>query len=183
MYDSELRPDYTADAGELSDIPPRTYGDTTAHITQTVEKPLEGIDIKIQYPVIHEPCPAGTTGEILIQGHELMCSYYKVPPEEQPFDEEGYLHTGDLGFLDDEGYLHFAGRIKELIIRGGENIIPNEVAAAISEHESISDVKVLGVPDEILGEAVAAAGVSEYEACALQDTCILFCVREISCSG
>ncbi len=63
-----------------------------------------------------------------------MCSYYKVPPEEQPFDEEGYLHTGDLGFLDDEGYLHFAGRIKELIIRGGENIIPNEVAAVVSEY-------------------------------------------------
>ena len=62
-----------------------------------------------------------------------------------------------MGFLDDEGYVHFAGRIKELIIRGGENIIPNELAAAISEHESIADVKVVGVPDEVLGEAVAAA--------------------------
>lgn len=61
--------------------------------------------------------PARTAGEILVQSHGLMCSYYKVPPEQQPFDDEGYLHTGDLGFLDDEGYLHFAGRIKELIIR------------------------------------------------------------------
>ena len=150
----------------LSEIAPVSmpiYGDTAAHITQTVGKPLEGIDVKIQNPDTHELCPAGTAGEILVQGHGLMCSYYKVPPEEQPFDDEGYLHTGDLGFLDDEGYLHFAGRIKELIIRGGENIIPNEVAAAISEHESIADVKVIGVPDEVLGEAVAAAVILKDE--------------------
>ena len=86
-----------------------------------------------------------------------MCSYYKLPLEDQPLDINGFLHTGDLGFFDNDGYIHFVGRIKEIIIRGGENIMPNEVAAAISAHESVSDVKVLGIPDKIYGEVVAAA--------------------------
>ena len=86
-----------------------------------------------------------------------MCSYYKLPLEDQPLDKDGFLHTGDLGFLDNDGYIHFVGRIKEIIIRGGENIMPDEVASAISAHESVADVKVIGIPDKIYGEVVAAA--------------------------
>ena len=86
-----------------------------------------------------------------------MACYYKADLVLQSIDEDEWLHTGDLGFFDDEGYLHFVGRSKELIIRGGENIIPNEVAAAISENENIADVKVFGAPDDFWGEIVVAA--------------------------
>ena len=97
------------------------------------------------------------TGEICLRGCFMMLCYYKLPLENQAVDEEGWLHTGDLGFIDQEGYVHLAGRSKEIIIRGGENIIPNEIASAITEHEGVADAKVLGVPDDFFGEAVAAA--------------------------
>ncbi len=71
-------------------------------------------------------------------------------------DERGFLHTGDLGYLDEEGDLHLTGRAKELIIRGGENIMPNEVAEIISGYAGIADVKVVGIPDDFFGESVCA---------------------------
>ena len=81
-----------------------------------------------------------------------MTGYYKLRPEEQSIDAEGWLHTGDLGALDANGYLHLTGRIKEIIIRGGENIYPAEVEEAISEFEIIDDVKVIGVPQAESGK-------------------------------
>ena len=144
----------------LSEMTPVTctqYDDNIEHVTKTVGKPNKNMIVKIQNPETGKDCPSGATGEIIVQGRSLMCSYYKLPLEDQPLDKDGFLHTGDLGFLDNDGYIHFVGRIKEIIIRGGENIMPNEVAAAISAHESVSDVKVLGIPDKIYGEVVAAA--------------------------
>ena len=85
-----------------------------------------------------------------------MVCYYKAAMDLQSLDDRGWLHTGDLGYLDSEGYLHLTGRAKELIIRGGENIMPNEVASAISEHTGIADVKVVGIPDDFFGESVCA---------------------------
>ena len=102
-------------------------------------------------------CKPGTTGEIQVRGYNLMTCYYKADMDTQSFDGDGWLHTGDLGYLVDDGYLYFVGRSKELIIRGGENIVPNEIASAISQNEDIADVKVVGVPDEFWGEIVAAA--------------------------
>lgn len=135
------------------------YGDSEEHICDTVGKPVKGVEIRIVDPVTREECPVGTAGEVMIRGFNLMCSYYKLPAELQSVDEKGWLHTGDRGFLDSDGYLHFDGRYKELIIRGGENIMPNEIAAVISQNEDIQDVKVVGVPDEFYGEAVCACVV------------------------
>ena len=103
-----------------------------------------------------DECPVGTSGEVLVQGFNLMIGYYKVPIDQQSIDEEGWLRTGDLGFMDEEGYLHLSGRLKELIIRGGENIMPGEVEAAISSLEEIDNVKVVGVPSDFFGEEVCA---------------------------
>ena len=85
----------------------------------------------------------------------LVC-YYKLDVDKQPIDEDGWLHTGDLGWKAEDGYIHLDGRIKELIIRGGENIAPNEVINAVITHPAVADVKVVGVPSEFWGEEVAA---------------------------
>ncbi len=142
---------------EMAPITVTDYNDTTEHITQTVGKLVDGIKIKIQNPESKEECPLGVSGEILVQGYNLMTCYYKLDVEDQSIDNDAWLHTGDLGYMDEDGYLHLSGRLKELIIRGGENIIPNEIASVISEYESVADVKVVGVPDDFYGEQAAAA--------------------------
>lgn len=144
----------------LSEMAPVTiteYEDTVEHITTTVGKPVENIEIFIRNIVTDGKCDIGAEGEILVRGHNLMCYYYKMDLDQQSIDEDGWLHTGDLGYIDNNGYVHFVGRIKELIIRGGENVYPNEIAAVISNEEGIADVKVLGAPDDFWGETVEAA--------------------------
>ena len=125
------------------------------------EDTIEHIEARIVDPEKKTVCEAGDTGEILLRGYNLMTCYYKAAPDLQAIDEEGWLHTGDLGSLDADGYLYFAGRIKELIKRGGESIIPNEVASAVSENDMIADVRVFGIPDEFWGETVAAAVITK----------------------
>lgn len=141
---------------EMAMVSVTKYGDTVEHVSETVGKPVENVEVLIRNVENGEKCPQGVAGEILVQGYNMMCYYYKADIDFQSIDEDGWLHTGDLGWLDNDGYLRIVGRAKELIIRGGENIMPNEVAAAISSVNEISDVKVIGVPDDFFGEAVAA---------------------------
>lgn len=141
---------------EMAPVSMCDYDDTPEHITTTIGKPVKNIEMKIQNRETKEDCPTGVEGEILVQGYNLMTCYYKADIDDQSIDDDGWLHTGDLGFLDGDGYIHISGRAKELIIRGGENITPNEVAAAISEQEGIADVKVLGAPHPFFGEEVVA---------------------------
>ena len=101
---------------EMAPVSITEYNDNRENILNTVGKPVKNIKIKILEPDLKG------IGEILVQGFNLMAGYYKLAPEEQPFDENGWLHTGDLGAIDENGYLHLTGRIKEIIIRGGENL-------------------------------------------------------------
>lgn len=117
-------------------------------VMTTVGRIVEGVEVKI-----------APNGEVLARGDSLMAGYYKTAVEDQSFDDDGWLHTGDLGRVDSEGNLHLTGRIKDLIIRGGENIMPDEIADAISAVSGIADVKVFGMPDEFWGEIVVAAVV------------------------
>lgn len=104
--------------------------------------------------------PCGGTGEICVRGYLVMMGYYMRPDlTRNVIDENGWLHTGDAGWLDENGYLHFNGRIKELIIRGGENISPAEVEQCILENSCVAECKVVGVPDEHYGEEVCACVV------------------------
>jgi len=135
---------------EMAPVSITAYDDSDENILHTVGKVVKNIKIKIDNP------DSQGIGEILVQGFNLMTGYYKLALDEQPINAEGWLHTGDLGSLDGNGYLRLTGRIKEIIIRGGENIYPAEVEAAIAEYESIDDVKVFGVPDDFFGEAVCA---------------------------
>ena len=141
---------------EMAPVSVTLYEDGDDHLLHTVGKPVENISIKILDRATGNECPVGENGEILVQGFNLMTGYYKLSLEDQAIDEEGWLHTGDMGYIDDQGYLCLSGRFKELIIRGGENIMPQEVEAAISELDIIDNVKVIGVPSDFFGEEVAA---------------------------
>ena len=159
MFKENLPNDHFMSSYGLSEMAPvsiSTYGDSDEHLLTTVGKPVDNIQVQIRDLETGEKCATGTSGEILVQGFNLMTGYYKTDIESQSIDDMGWLHTGDLGFLDEEGYLHLSGRLKELIIRGGENIMPQEIEAAISSLDVVNNVKVIGVPSEFFGEEVCA---------------------------
>lgn len=107
-------------------------------------------------------CGVGEIGEVLVKDEgNIMMGYYKLPQEKQPVDQNGWLHTGDLGFLDADGYLHLSGRSKDIIIKGGENLIPSEIESVINQLDSISSVKVIGAPNDLYGESVEACVILE----------------------
>ena len=122
----------------------------------TVGKPFPHRELVIMNPDGTE-CAAGEVGEVTLRDNGfVMCGYLGAPPEVQAIDAKGYLHTGDIGFLDGEGYLHLSGRIKDIIIKGGENIIPSEIEAEINSLPGVREVKVFGAADELYGENIHA---------------------------
>jgi fatty-acyl-CoA synthase len=101
--------------------------------------------------------PVGLQGEICFRGYHVMRGYFDQPEATaQAIEPGGWLHSGDLGVMDEDGYVRITGRIKEMIIRGGENIYPAEIEAFYYTHEAVAEVAVFGVPDERLGEEVGA---------------------------
>jgi fatty-acyl-CoA synthase len=101
--------------------------------------------------------PRGVAGELLTRGYSVMRGYWNEPERtREALDEAGWMHTGDLGVLDEEGYCNIVGRVKDMIIRGGENIYPREIEEFLYRHPSVLDVAVVGVPDAKYGEAVCA---------------------------
>src|SRR5262249_40247404 len=104
-------------------------------------------------PATAEPLGPGQEGEIALKGLTLMRGYVKVPPEDV-FDDEGYFHTGDLGWLDEKGLLHWTGRITSMIKTSGANVAPVEVEEVLDSHPDVKRAAVIGVPDAIAGELV-----------------------------
>ena len=133
------------------------YDDDPELKAKSVGKAIPDIELEIFDIHTGEKLPIGQTGEIRVRGYNVMLGYYKMPEETaKTVDKEGWLHTGDLGYLDEAGNLYFQGRIKELIIRGGENISPREIENLIREYPGVSQVKVIGVPAPIVQEKVVA---------------------------
>jgi fatty-acyl-CoA synthase len=141
---------------ELAPVTRTLYIDDLDHVYHTVGLPCIGVSMKIVNPETGEECPTGEAGEICVQGSYMMCGYYKVSMEEQRIDADGWLHTGDRGYLRTDGYLCFTGRFKEMIMRGGENIMPMEIEREISALDGIANVRVVGVPSEFYEEEVCA---------------------------
>src|SRR5262245_1605390 len=110
--------------------------------------------LRIVDPVSGHPVPAGATGELCVRGPTLLAGYYKEAAS--PLDAEGYFHTGDLGWLDDDGALHFVGRAKDVIKTAGANVAAAEVETVLLEHAAVGAAYVVGVPDAARGENVAA---------------------------
>ncbi|MCL2080989.1 MAG: AMP-binding protein [Oscillospiraceae bacterium] len=123
----------------------------------TVGRLLPHTEGKIIDPETGEPCPPNVQGEICTRGYLLMKGYYKMPEATAAaIDEEGWLHTGDVGLVDEEGYYVITGRIKDMIIRGGENVYPREIEELIYHHPAVRDVQVVGVPSKKFGEEICA---------------------------
>lgn len=123
----------------------------------TVGKELPYIECKIVDPETGEDCPSGVQGEFVARGYNIMKGYYNMPEATaEAIDNDGWLHTGDLAIKDEDGYYKITGRLKDMIIRGGENIYPKEIEDLLYTHPQIQDVQVVGVPDKKYGEAVMA---------------------------
>ena len=123
----------------------------------TVGRALPGIECKIVNPETGEDLPDNVTGEFVARGYNIMKGYYKMPRATQSaIDKDGWLHTGDLACRTPEGNYRITGRLKDMIIRGGENIYPKEIEEFIYTHPKVSDVQVIGVPDEQYGEEIMA---------------------------
>lgn len=132
------------------------FEDSLEDLTQTIGQPVPHVDVSIRDPRTHQVLPVDTQGEICTRGYHVMTGYNDNPDATAAaIDAEGWLHTGDLGRMDRRGYVRITGRVKEMIIRGGENLFPAEIENAMLEHEAIEEIAIVGIPDEKWGEQVA----------------------------
>jgi long-chain acyl-CoA synthetase len=121
----------------------------------TVGQPIFGVEVRCIDE--HErPLPAGERGEVVVRGPNVMKAYYNRPESTEDVMQGGWFHTGDIGMLDDEGYLTIVDRKKDMIIRGGMNVYPREIEELLLQHPAVSLAAVVGVPDERLGEEITA---------------------------
>ena len=149
--------------------------------TTTVGKALPNVEVKIVDPLIGTEMPLGEQGELCTRGYHVMKGYYKMPEATaKAVDKENWLHTGDLAIMDENGYCRITGRIKDMIIRGGENIYPREIEEFLYTHPKIKDVQVVGVPSEKYGEEVAAFIQLKAKETATDKEISAFCKDRIS---
>jgi fatty-acyl-CoA synthase len=143
---------------EASPVCTQTTTDDSIELrVSTVGRLLPNIEGKIIHPDTGETLPPNTQGEFCAKGYNLMKGYYKMPEATaNAIDKNGWLHTGDLATVDENGYFKITGRIKDMIIRGGENIYPMEIEEFLYTHPKIRDVQVVGVPSKDYGEEILA---------------------------
>lgn len=123
----------------------------------SIGRPLPGVDIKVIDAISGDEVSAGEKGELLVNSAYIMKEYYRnKEATDKALDKDGWLHTGDLVSVNEEGYITIEGRIKDIIIRGGENISPVEIENILKQHEGIQDAAIVAVPDEFLGEEICA---------------------------
>jgi fatty-acyl-CoA synthase len=125
--------------------------------TETVGRAMPEVEVQVVDPHTNQPVPAGVQGEVCCRGYNVMKGYYKnEKATSEAIDAEGWLHSGDLGVMDEDGYLSITGRLKDMIIRGGENIYPREIEEFLYTMDTVSDVQVVGVASRKYGEEVGA---------------------------
>ncbi len=146
--------------GQTEASPGCTMGEVNEdidHRVETVGSAFPGVECKIINPDTGEEMPDGENGEFVARGYNIMKGYYKMPKAtEQTIDAEGWLHSGDICCRTPDGYYKVTGRLKDMIIRGGENLYPREIEEFYLTHEKVRDVQVVGVPDERYGEEACA---------------------------
>jgi fatty-acyl-CoA synthase len=147
----------------------------------TVGRSLPDVETKIVDIETNETLPPGKQGELCTRGYHVMKGYYKMPEETaRAIDSENWLHTGDLAIMDENGYCKITGRIKNMIIRGGENIYPREIEEFLYTHPKVSDIQVYGVPDKKYGEQVMAAVILKKGMTMTEDEVRDFCRNKIA---
>jgi acyl-CoA synthetase (AMP-forming)/AMP-acid ligase II len=149
----------TETTGAITELSPDDHdpGGPRQHLLRSAGKPFAWVELKAVDPVSGEDSGPGEVGEIWTRSRQNSPGYWHKPEDTAAsFDGEGWLHTGDAGYLDDEGFVFLTDRVKDMIVSGAENIYPIEVESALSEHPDVADVAVIGVPDERWGETVKA---------------------------
>jgi len=142
------------DPGLITQTSPQDTAEDRAH---TLGRPLPQTEVKITDPASGQTVAPGVIGEVCTRGYHVMTGYFRDPDKTAAaIDADGWLHTGDLAWMDERGYCQIGGRLKDMIIRGGENIYPREIEQVLFEHPAVADVAVVGVPDAKWGEQVAA---------------------------
>jgi fatty-acyl-CoA synthase len=122
----------------------------------TVGRVCPHLEIKIVDPVSRETLSRGVPGEFCTKGYSVMLGYWEQPDKTAEAVVDGWMHTGDIGVMDEDGYVQITGRIKDMVIRGGENIYPREIEEFLFTHPDILDAQVIGVPDPKYGEELCA---------------------------
>lgn len=160
----QVKQQWGADVGivfgqtEASPTITQTFNDDPFELkAATVGKPLPHTEVKIINPQTGEVVPVGERGELCCRGYLVMAGYYNMPEKTaDAIDKEGWLHTGDLATMNKDGYVNIVGRLKDMVIRGGENLFPAEIEEFLIRHPKVADVAVLGVPDTFFGEELLA---------------------------
>ena len=165
--------------GQTEASPATTMSKTTDSLelrVNTVGSAIYGVECKIVDPETGEEVPTNVDGEFCARGYNIMRGYYKMPEATaNAIDSEGWLHSGDLARKLDNGYFKITGRIKDMIIRGGENIYPKEIEDFLYTNPKIKDVQVIGVPDKQYGEEIMACVVLNEGEVATEDEIKEFC--------
>jgi fatty-acyl-CoA synthase len=143
---------------ETSPVSTQTRSDDSVERrVSTVGRVHPHVEVKVINPDTGLTVPRGTPGELCTRGYSVMLGYWEEPEKtREAIDAARWMHTGDLGVMDSEGYLNITGRIKDMVIRGGENIYPREVEEFLYTHPDVLDAQVVGVPDERYGEELCA---------------------------
>ena len=151
--------------------------DDLARRTETVGRVMPHLEVKVVDPVTGRPVPRGRAGELCTRGYSVMLGYWEQDDKtDEAIDAARWMHTGDLATMDDAGYCSIVGRIKDMVIRGGENIYPREIEEFLYGHPGVADVQVIGVPDEKYGEElmawiIAKPGVEGLDTAAIREFC------------
>ena len=147
----------------------------------TVGRAFPHVELKIVDPLTGHIVERGARGELLVRGYNVMLGYWNNPTATtEAIDGARWMHTGDLAMMDAEGYVNIVGRLKEMIIRGGENVYPREIEEFLHTHPQVQDVQVFGVPDEKYGEEIVAWIVLKPGEAAADDDLREYCVGQIS---
>jgi fatty-acyl-CoA synthase len=155
--------------------------DDLEHRTSTVGRVHPHVEIKLVDPASGECVPRGTPGELCTRGYSVMLGYWNDPEQSaEAIDRAGWMHTGDLATMDEQGYVRVVGRIKDMVIRGGENVYPREIEEFLYTHPAIADVQVIGVPDERYGEELMAWIVPRANAELTEEEIKAFCQGQIA---
>ncbi|MBV8958688.1 MAG: AMP-binding protein [Actinobacteria bacterium] len=167
---------------ETSPVSTQTGADDTIDKrVGTVGRVHPHVEVKIVDPATGETVERGAAGEFCTRGYSVMTGYWNDPERTaEAVDADGWMHTGDLATMDDDGYLNIVGRIKDMIIRGGENVYPREIEEFLYSHPDIADVQVIGVPDAKFGEEIMAWVKVREGAALTEDEVKAFCQGKIA---
>jgi acyl-CoA synthetase (AMP-forming)/AMP-acid ligase II len=163
-------------AGSLTYLDPRDHAQETGERLKSAGRAMANVEIRIVDPLGVE-LPVGSIGEIVCRSPQVTPGYWKLPEATAQTLRDGWFHTGDVGRLDEDGYLYICDRLKDMIVSGGENIYPAEVEAVLSGHPAVQEAAVFGVPHQRWGESPKAVVVLKDDASVTAQSLIEF-IRE-----